>query len=219
MRVVPPKPAGSAEAGLSEADREALRERIREREAERAEALSDQAARPDPGQPPPDLLEAVRQLGDTGRAGIGAARGAGKALRTLISADISLARSAFGRTLAFTGVAIAFGASSWLLLMAALIVFLTRQVGLTWAASLLITAVLSSAVTAFAGWQAMRYFDHTRMQATRRQLARLGIGELADYTPKPGSAESARAAAENRPPESSTGQPVKDELGVEVTPP
>ena len=33
--------------------------------------------------------------------------------------------------------------------------------------------------TAIAGWMAMRYFEHTRMKATRRQLARLGIGELA----------------------------------------
>ena len=32
--------------------------------------------------------------------------------------------------------------------------------------------------------------------AMRRQLARLGLGELADYTPDPGSPESTRAAAE-----------------------
>ena len=45
-------------------------------------------------------------------------------MRSLVAADISLARSAFGRTLAITGVAIVFGASAWLLLMATLVVLL-----------------------------------------------------------------------------------------------
>ena len=38
-------------------------------------------------------------------------------------------------------------------------------------------------INALAGWLAMRYFDHTRFKATRRQLARLGIGELAGLMP------------------------------------
>ena len=37
------------------------------------------------------------------------------------------------------------------------------------------------------GWMAMRYFEHTRLQATRRQLARLGIGELSGFMPDAGS--------------------------------
>ena len=41
-----------------------------------------------------------------GVAGLSAAGDAAKALRILVAADISLARSAFGRTLAFTAVAI-----------------------------------------------------------------------------------------------------------------
>ena len=44
--------------------------------------------------------EAVRQLGATGRATWTAGRDASKAFRILLAADVSLARSAFGRTLA-----------------------------------------------------------------------------------------------------------------------
>ena len=69
----------------------------------------------------PDLADALRELGATGRAGFGAATDAAKALRILVSADISLARSAFGRTLAFTGAAIAFGGAAWLLVVATLV--------------------------------------------------------------------------------------------------
>lgn len=174
---------------------------------------------PEPAQAPPDLAESLRQLGQTGRAGLGAAGDAAKAMRILVAADISLARSALGRTLALTGVAIAFGASAWLLLMAVLIVLLNGQVGLPWSVSLLIPAVLSIAVTGLAGWKAMAYFEHTRLQATRRQLARLGIGELADFVPEADSTESSRDAAERHPPEDGDGQPIKKGLGIDVTPP
>lgn len=167
----------------------------------------------------PDLAESLRQIGATGRAGLGAAGDAAKAFRTLFAADVSLARSAFGRTLALTGVAIAFGASCWLLLMAALIVFLSRQLGWAWSVSLVVCALLSGVVTAWAIWQADRYFEHTRMQATRRQLARLGIGELSEFTPEAGSPASTRAATEQAPIERADGAPVKDERGVDVTPP
>ncbi|MFD0738866.1 phage holin family protein [Lysobacter koreensis] len=175
---------------------------------------------PDPAPaPPPDLGESLRDVAAAGRAGLGAAGDAAKAFRTLLSADISLARSAFGRTLALTGVAIAFGASAWLLLMAALIVFLSRTLAWPWTVSLLVTALLSLAITVFAGWQSMRYFEHTRLQATRRQLARLGIGELADFTPEPGSPASTREVTENAPPVTRDGEPVKGEQGIDVTPP
>lgn len=169
--------------------------------------------------PKPDLSEALRELGATGRAGLGAASDAAKALRILVSADISLARSAFGRTLAFTGVAIAFGGSAWLLLMAMTTALLHDQLGWSWTLSLATCAVLSVAITVFAGWQAMRYFEHTRLQTTRRQLARLGIGELEDFVPKPSSPESARDATEKHPPEGPGGEPLKKGLGVDITPP
>ena len=168
---------------------------------------------------PPDLGDAIREVGAAARAGMGEAGAAAKAFRTLLAADVSLARSAFGRAMALTGVAIVFGASCWLLLMATLIVFLTRQVGMPWAASMLICAVLSGGITVWAAWRADRYFDHTRMQATRRQLARLGIGELADFTPDPGSPASTRESAENSPPLDPDGKPPHSDVGVRVTPP
>ena len=164
----------------------------------------------------PDLRESLRQLGATGRSTASAANDAFKALRILVSADISLARSALGRSLAFTGMAIAFGGSAWLLLMAALIAWLSLGLGWSWALSLLLTAALSLGTTVFAGWRAMRYFEHTRLQATRRQLARLGIGELADFMPDPGSGASSKEAAERV---ADAEQLPKKGLGVDVTPP
>lgn len=181
------------------------------------------AAPPAPGEAqapaPPDLFESLRQIGQTGRAGLGAAGDAAKAMRSLVLADISLARSAFGRTVAFAGAAITFGASAWLLLMAVLIVLLNGRFGLPWSLALLVPALLSAAAAWFAGWRAMHYFEHTRLQATRRQLARLGIGELAGFVPDAGSAESVREATEQRPPADGAGRPAKDERGVDVTPP
>jgi hypothetical protein len=166
----------------------------------------------------PGIDEAVRQLGATGRATWTAGRDASKAFRILLAADISLARSAFGRTLAFTGVAIAFGASAWLLLMAALIAWLSLGLGWAWALSLLLTSALSIAVTVIGGWMAMRYFEHTRLQATRRQLARLGIGELSGFMPDAGSGASTEAATE-RVTDAGDGEPIKKGLGVDITPP
>ena len=166
-----------------------------------------------------DLKESLRQVGEAGRSTLDAAHEASKSFRTLLAADVSLARSAFGRTLAFTGVAIAFGASSWLLLMSAGIVFLNRQLGWSWALALLLAAGLSITVTVLGGWMAMRYFEHTRMQATRRQLARLGMGELADYTPPAGSSVSTKEATEQVATETPAGEPVKGDSGVEITPP
>ena len=166
----------------------------------------------------PGLSAAAEALARDGRAGLQAASDAAKALRILVSADVSLARSAFGRTLAFTAVAIAFGASAWLLLMAALIVALSRGLGWSWSLSLLLTAVLSAAITLFAGWRAMRYFEHTRLKATRRQFARLGFGELADFMPDPDSPASTADAAE-RVADATSDAPVKKGLGVDVTPP
>ncbi len=166
----------------------------------------------------PDLKEAIDELAASGKASYKAARDAATALRILISADISLARSAFGRTLAFTGVAIVFGASGWLLLMASLIVWLSRGLGWPWSLSLLLTAGLSIVVTVIAAIMSMRYFEHTRLQATRRQLARLGVGELSGIMPDADSAESSEDAAE-RMGDATSETPIKKDLGVDVTPP
>lgn len=134
--------------------------------------MTDDSSRQDP----PSLEESLHRIGQAGREGLSAAFESGRAWRGLVAADFALARSALGRALAWVGVAIAFGASSWLLLMAALVSLLQRF-GLSWLAALSIAALLSLAVTAVAAWQALRYLEHTRLDATRRQLARLGIGD------------------------------------------
>ena len=169
------------------------------------------------GAPAPDLQESLRQVMGAGRSSLGAFSDASKAFRGLVVADISLARSAFGRSLAFAGLAVAFGASAWLLIMATAIAFL-RARGLSWPGAMIACAVLSLLVCGLAAWQAMRYFEHTRLQASRRQLARLGLGELADFTPAAGSAESAKSV-QDADLQTASGKPVKDEVGVPVTPP
>ncbi len=167
---------------------------------------------------PPELLASLRELLRAGGATWGATREALTALRILVQADISLARSAFGRTLALTGVAIAAGGTTWLMLMAALMVVLSRQVGLPWSVSLLICAVLSGAITGWAIWRAQKYFNDTRLRATRRQLARLGIGELQGMVPPAGSSESSESAAK-RMTETTKDTPIKKDMGVDITPP
>ncbi len=177
------------------------------------------APRGAPPDDPPGIEDTLRGLRDDGRAGLKAASDAAKALRILVAADISLARSAFGRTLAFTGIAIAFGASSWLLLMAAMVAAM-QVAGLSWMLALLIAAALSIGATAAAGYAATRYFEHTRLKATRRQLARLGVGELAGFMPDPGGVQSSEAAAERvAAAEAQAGAPAKKGLGIDVTPP
>lgn len=167
--------------------------------------------------PPPGVAEVVRELRDSGIAGLGAARDAAAALRTLLSADVSLARSAAGRAAVFICAAVVFGASAWLMLMTALVVVLSIRAGLPWSASL----AICGAASALGAWLALRtamgYFEHTRMKATRRQLARLGIGELADFMPGAGSAECAREAEDRAKPRGD-GVP-GDSTPAGVTPP
>ena len=127
----------------------------------------------------PGIDESVRQASAAGRAALSSARDTGRALRSLISADLALARSATGRALAWVGVAIVFGASTWLLAMGALIALLQR-LGWSWLQSLSFAALLSLVVTAVAAWRTIHYFDRAGLHATRRQLSRLGIGDEGD---------------------------------------
>ena len=148
--------------------------------------------------PPPDLAESLRELRDSGKAGLGATGDAARALRDLVAADVSLARSAAGRSAVFAGIAVMFGVSAWLLLMTSVIVVLSRIVGLPWWLSLSGCGLLSLLCAWLALRRAEGYFEHTRLKATRRQLARLGIGELAGLVPGAGSPESARDAGEDQ---------------------
>jgi hypothetical protein len=114
-------------------------------------------------------------------------------------------------------VAVVFGASAWLLLMTALVVVLSIQAGLPWSVSLAICGGASALAAWLALIRATAAFEHTRMKATRRQLARLGIGELADFMPGAGSAESARSAEDRAKPR---GEGVPgDSTAAGVTPP
>jgi len=122
----------------------------------------------------PGIDATVRAIGAEGRATLDSALDAGRALRRLVSADLALARSALGRALAWTAVAIIFGASAWLLSMGALIALL-QATGLSWLASLSIAALLSLAVMGVAIWRVSVFFDHAGMHATRRQLSKLGL--------------------------------------------
>jgi len=128
---------------------------------------------------PPHLDESVRRIGAAGRATLDSALDTGRALRKLVSADLALARSAMGRALAWVAVAIVFGASAWLLSMGVLTALL-HSFGLSWLVSFAICAVLSLGVTGFAIWRVSVFFDHAGMHATRRQLARFGIGDEND---------------------------------------
>lgn len=166
---------------------------------------------------PPDLLEAFRQIAAGGRASAESAWHALRAFRTLVAADVSLARNAAGRAGAFAGMVVVFGGSAWLLLMTMIVVGLSHEAGWPWWLSLLVCAAASLVLAGLAMWRAVYYFDLTRLKATRRQLARLGFGELADFTPSPGSPAPTRAAV--RTPETPEGKPLRDEHGVELTPP
>lgn len=123
------------------------------------------------------VADSLRALNAEGRASLRATRDALKALRLLVVADIALARAALVRALVGIALAVIFGGSAWLLLMAALIAAL-QALGLSWLTALLATALLSLAVTVASALAARRYFEHSSMRATRRQLARLGLSAL-----------------------------------------
>ncbi len=136
--------------------------------------MSEESNRPPDPEATPPLEESIRQVGKAGRATLDAARSSMGSLRRLASADFALARSAFGRALAWAGVAIVFGATAWLLLAATLIVLLQTW-GLSWLQSLLSASGVSLVVTGYAAWRVSYFFHHTGMHATRRQLSRLGL--------------------------------------------
>lgn len=113
------------------------------------------------GNTAPGLEESIRQVGSAGRQTLDSATHTLRSLRRLASADFALARSAFGRGLAWSGVAIVFGASAWLLLAATLIALL-HSLGLSWFVSLLLTSLTSLAVTGYAIWRVTYFFHQDR---------------------------------------------------------
>lgn len=146
-----------------------------------------------PAAPKPGLDDSLREVGAAGKAALASAGDTGRALRRLLSADLALARSAFGRALAWAGVAIIFGASAWLLCAGALIALLQR-LGWSWLQSLSVTALVSIGVTVLAAWKVGHYFDHTGLHATRRQLQRLGLFDEDEDEPDSGASPGEGAA-------------------------
>jgi hypothetical protein len=147
-----------------------------------SQADNDRADRPDP---PPSLEESLRGVGKAGKEGLASAVDTARAMRSLVLADFALARVAMARAMVWMSVAAVFGVSSWLLLMGALIALLQR-LGLSWLSALSIAAALSLAITGLGVFMTLHYFEHTRMEATRRQLKALGFGE--DEQDEPSSA-------------------------------
>ena len=166
----------------------------------------------------PDLLEALREIGDGTVGSLHAAGEVAKSFRTLVAADVALARSAAARAAVAGGVALVGGITAWLFMMAALVMLL-RASGMSWWFAMLLPGLVSLVIAGVGFWMSMRYFEHTRLQATRRQLARIGIGELSNFVSDPDSARSAREDTKAPPPGEAPGEPARDSRGVEVTPP
>ncbi|TAA40115.1 phage holin family protein [Pseudoxanthomonas winnipegensis] len=139
----------------------------------------------------PSLDESLRRVGKAGKDSLSSAVATAKSLRRLVLADFALARASLARAMVWMSVAAAFGVSSWLLLMGALIALLQR-LGLSWLGALSVAAGLSLAITALGVWQTLRYFGFSRMDATRRQLKAMGLGDDDEEEAGP----EARSAAE-----------------------
>ncbi|WP_045738648.1 hypothetical protein [Xanthomonas sp. MUS 060] len=142
---------------------------------EQARAGTSDGAAAEPAAATPSLGEALGMFSTASREGLHATLHTGRALHRLVAADLALARVALVRALVWLTVSVAFGASAWMLLMSALIALLHRM-GWSWLASITTTAGVSLVVTALGAWQALRYMEMSKLDATRRQLAKLGIG-------------------------------------------
>ena len=142
----------------------------------------------------PPIDETIRQVGQTGREAISATADSLRALRGLLSADIAMARSAMGRALAWTGVAVVFGASAWLLATAAAVALMQRM-GLSWLSALSVAALFNVVVTALAAWRTSRFFDYMGLHAPRRQLTRMGLFQEDDEDDDAPAPETPPAAA------------------------
>lgn len=124
----------------------------------------------------PPIDESLRRIADAGNALAGSAVGTFKAFRALMVADLALSRSAAGRVLVLAAIGTALGASAWLFGMV-LLVLVLRSFGLGWPIAVAVPTALSVLGTVLCAIFAARAFELTRFQATRRQLAKIGIGD------------------------------------------
>lgn len=145
-------------------------------------------------EPPPHLDESVRRVGAAGRETFGAGRDTFRALRRLVGADLALARGAVTRALPWAVMALVFAFSTWLMLLAVMVTAF-HALGLGWLASTGLSAAISLVATGLAAWRMAAYLKHAGLQATRRQLAGLGLGggdeegEQEEARPAPGRPE------------------------------
>ena len=141
-------------------------------------ATAGAAAAEQPGAVP-GIGEAVQTLGQAGRDGLESSRDMGRAMRRLVAAEVAQARIVLARAAVWLAVAVAFGASAWLLLMAALITGL-HALGLSWLAATSISAVVSLLVALLGAWQTLRYFEMASFDSSRKQLAHLSRRDADD---------------------------------------
>lgn len=134
-----------------------------------------------PSSEEPSLDEAVRQIGAAGKTLGTELWGVGTAFRDLFMADLALSRSALLRVLALSGLSVVLGTTAWLYLMAMGVLGL-RAMGLPWWVAVGAPALVSLLGMALCVWLALRALDDSRFNATRRQLARFGIGDGAQQS-------------------------------------
>jgi len=121
---------------------------------------------------PPGLVESLNQVNQAGQQTLHSATHAFDALRTLLWADLALARGALRQALLWSVLVVVFATSAWLFLIVALTV-LMQWLGLPWAVALLMSGLISLLAAFFALSNVRFYLRHTDLAATRRQLAKL----------------------------------------------
>lgn len=127
----------------------------------------------------PGIGEAYATLSQTGRDSLDSGRDMARAMRRLVAAEVAQARIVMARAAVWLAIAVAFGASAWLLLMAALIAGL-HALGLSWLAATSISAAVSLLVAGIGAWQTLRYFEMARFESTRKQLSHLSRRQAED---------------------------------------
>lgn len=138
---------------------------------------------PDSPSDAPPLDEAARRIGAAGKALGHELWTAARAFRALFMAELALSRSAILRVLVLATIGTALGATAWLYLMAMGVLGL-RALDLPWWAAVGIPALASLLGAGVCVWLALRALEDTQFKATRRQLARFGIGDDPDDVEK-----------------------------------
>ena len=125
----------------------------------------------------------VRNLKDSAKTTVRGGVSSFTALRRLAAAELNLSRHAAGRSVVWLAVAIVFGASFWLLLMAGTVVLMHDKLGWSWLVCFWVAALVSLLITLVGALRVRHYFGFTGLKSTKLELARFGIGEEDDDEP------------------------------------